>query len=146
MKVGPQQCIFILFLISLAKGISFTPSVDFFFHDHVVVVVVVAANPLKRRERFHFVAVWSRQLVVCCIIMISLLSMYFLMEIVHFQVCGKHLIGLAVQLMLPKYFHCPWKMHSLLLCTFICVYFHIRLRGKSIILMLFVLARNISQY
>ena len=52
-------------------------------------------------------AVWSRQLVVCCIIMISLLSMYFLMDIVHFQVCGKHLISLAVQLMLPKYFNCP---------------------------------------
>ena len=26
------------------------------------------------------------------------------MEIVHFQVCGKHLIGLAVQLMLPNIF------------------------------------------
>lgn len=49
MKVGPRHCIFILFLISLAKGISFTPSVDFFFHDHVV-VVVAAANPFEFEE------------------------------------------------------------------------------------------------
>lgn len=56
MKVGPRQCILILSLISLAKGISFTPSVDFFSMTMLLLLLLLLLIllSLKRRERISF--------------------------------------------------------------------------------------------
>ena len=108
MKVGPRQCLLILFLISLAKGISFTLSVDFFSMTMLLLLLLLLLLliilSLKRRERTGCVVKAVGGLLHYHDIII--INVFFNGN-VHFQVCGKHLIGLGVQLMLPKYFHCP---------------------------------------